>query len=226
MSSGSIIANTPGLRPEKVDAFELSGEWTHEGTLARLSGFYQLNADAIDSQSECIDATGAVIAWTSSCSPSITYTDNIGKVQIWGAELVLEQRDAFLPGLDLRGSLTAAWSKVLEDAANPSYVGKEWKRIPRWRAKAVATYRFDEKWSASAGVRYSSGGYNSLENTDTNWSTYGESSPYFVVDAKLNWKVADNWGLSFGVDNITNEKYYVAHPYPQRTYFTELKVDF
>lgn len=226
LSSGSIVSNTPGLKPEKVDAFELSGEWTGQGTMARLSGFYQLTGDAIDSQSECIDASGAVIAWSSSCSPSISYTDNIGRVQIYGAELVVERRDVFLPGLDLRGSLTAAWSKVLEDVANPTYVGKEWKRIPRWRAKAVATWRFDESWSASTGLRYSSGGYNSLDNADTNWSTYGESSPYLIWDAKLNWKAADNWGLAFGVDNITDQKAYVAHPYPQRTFFTELKVDF
>ena len=214
---GSLYKNTPNLRPENVDAYELTGEFRRGGTFGRLSAFLQDNSDAIVSQNECTDAT---------CVTRTTWNDNIGKVRIWGTEAVLEQRDAFLPGLDLAGSATLAFSRIMENAAQPTYVGNQWPRIPRWRAKATASYRFDEKWIAALGLRYSSGGYNNLDNSDTNWGVYGESSAYLTLDAKLTWKVAEHWGVAFGVDNITDTKYYVAHPYPQRTFFSEIKVDF
>lgn len=213
----SLYQSTPNLKPENIDAWELAGEFRRGGTFARLSGFLTDNSDAIAAQQECTDAT---------CLTKVTWNDNVGKVRIWGAEAVVEQRDAFISGLDLRGSATLAFSRILENAAQPTYVGNQWPRIPRWRAKATASYRFDEKWIAAMGLRYSSGGYNSLDNSDTNWSVYGESSPYLTFDAKLTWKVAEHWGVAFGVDNITNAKYYVAHPYPQRTFFSELKIDF
>jgi len=213
----SLYQNTPNLKPENVDAWEIAGEYTRDKTFGRLSWFLQDNSNAIASQQECVDAT---------CVSKVTWNDNVGKVRIWGTEAVLEQRDAFIEGLDLRGSATLAFSRILENAAQPTYVGNEWPRIPRWRAKATAAYRFDEKWIGSMGLRYSSGGYANLDNSDTNWSVYGESSPYLTLDAKLTWKVAEHWGLAFGVDNITNTKAYVAHPYPQRTFFSELKVDF
>lgn len=214
---GSLYRSTPALKPENVDAWELAGEFRRDKSFARLSGFLQDNSDAIASQQECTDAT---------CVTRVTWNDNVGKVRIWGAEAVLEQRDAFVTGLDLSGSATLAFSRVLANAAQPTYVGNEWPRIPRWRAKATASYRFDEKWTAAMGLRYSSGGYNNLDNSDTNWGVYGESSPYLSLDAKVSWKVAEHWGVAFGVDNITDAKYFVAHPYPQRTFFSEIKVDF
>lgn len=213
----SLYKSTPSLRPENVDAWELAGEFRRGGTFARLSGFLTDNSDAIASQNECVDAT---------CVTRTTWNDNIGKVRIWGTEAVVEQRNAFLEGLDLAGSATLAFSRILENAAQPAYVGNQWPRIPRWRAKATASYHFDEKWTAAMGLRYSSGGYNNLDNSDTNWGVYGESSPYLTLDTKLTWKVAEHWGVAFGIDNLTNAKYYVAHPYPQRTFFSEIKVDF
>ncbi len=216
-SAGNVLRNTPNLRPENIDAYELSGELTRGKTFGRLTGFVQNNADAIASQKECTDAT---------CATTVTWNSNIGKVLIWGTEAVLEQRDAFVPGLDLRGSVTLAFSKILEDSANPALIGKEWQRIPRWRARAVATYRFDDKWSGSLGARYASGAYSNLDNGDTNWSIFGGNSPYFIADARVSYKVAEHWSLSLGVDNFTDAKAYVYHPYPQRTFFSEIKVDF
>jgi iron complex outermembrane receptor protein len=31
--------------------------------------------------------------------------------------------------------------------------------------------------------------------------------------------------LAFGIDNANNDRFWNFHPYPQRSYFAELKVD-
>jgi len=44
-----------------------------------------------------------------------------------------------------------------------------------------------------------------------------------VADAKLRWKFAPGWAAALGVDNLTNERYWVYHPYAGRTWFGELR---
>jgi iron complex outermembrane recepter protein len=44
-----------------------------------------------------------------------------------------------------------------------------------------------------------------------------------VADAKLRWKFSPGWSASLGVDNLTNEQYWVYHPYAGRTWFGELR---
>ena len=43
----------------------------------------------------------------------------------------------------------------------------------------------------------------------------------------MTYKVQKNWTVAFGVDNIGDYKYYVSpHPYPQRTFFGEMRYDY
>ena len=51
--------------------------------------------------------------------------------------------------------------------------------------------------------------------------TFGYTSELFALDAKVNWKMTDNFRLSAGVDNLTNNKAWVYHPYPQRSFLVE-----
>ena len=45
---------------------------------------------------------------------------------------------------------------------------------------------------------------------------------FTVADAKLRWRFAPRWTASLGVDNLTNERYWVYHPYAGRTWFGEV----
>ena len=51
------------------------------------------------------------------------------------------------------------------------------------------------------------------------------SSRYFTTDLRLRYQVPWQWTAAFGVDNLNNDKYWNFHPYPQRTYVAELRVD-
>jgi hypothetical protein len=34
--------------------------------------------------------------------------------------------------------------------------------------------------------------------------------------------VDDNWSISLGIDNLNNDKYFLFHPFPQRTAIVEI----
>jgi len=93
------------------------------------------------------------------------------------------------------------------------------------RATFVADYRITPEWDASLAVRHSGRQYGSLDNSDF-VNTYGAVSRFTVTDAKLRWKFAPQWTASAGVDNLTNEHYWVYHPYPGRTFFGEVRWDY
>lgn len=91
------------------------------------------------------------------------------------------------------------------------------------RANLLASYRFDEHWMTSVGVRYSGRQYNALDNSDVNPGVYGGTSSFMVVDLKARYRFDRHWLASFGIDNVTDRRYYVFHPYPGRTFYGELK---
>jgi iron complex outermembrane recepter protein len=46
---------------------------------------------------------------------------------------------------------------------------------------------------------------------------------YFVVDARALFRVGKGLEAAFGVENLGNRKYYLFHPFPQRTLTAELR---
>ena len=102
-------------------------------------------------------------------------------------------------------------------------LGKQQPNIPRWRATAVASYRFDPQWSATLGARYSGAQYRTLNNAEVNGYTYQGVSKYFTADLRLRWQVSKVVTAAFGIENLNNYKYWNFHPYPQRSYMAELK---
>ncbi len=71
-----------------------------------------------------------------------------------------------------------------------------------------------------------SGQYINLDNSDINPNTYRSASRFTMVDIKANYKFADRFTASLGVDNLTNDKAYVSHPLPQRTLYAQIKFDY
>ena len=46
------------------------------------------------------------------------------------------------------------------------------------------------------------------------------------MDAKANYRVNEHLSTSLGIDNLQNKKYFLFHPFPQRTFIGEAKVNF
>lgn len=213
----SKFVNDPNLRPEKSWTTELSAEKDLGNGLLRLTFFTENTRYALYAQ-----ATFDTVA-----NANITRVQNVGRIQTRGFEVAYNGNDVFKKGLDLSASVTYADSRIKENAGFVSVpgdtVGKYQPRVPVWRATALLTYRFDPQWTASLGARYSAGQFATLNNSDVNGLAYQGVSKYFTADARVRFQATKYISLAVGVDNLNNYQYYNFHPYPQRTFISELK---
>ena len=92
-----------------------------------------------------------------------------------------------------------------------------------WRATFLTTYHPDTRVAFSLAGRYSGKMFTTLDNTDVNPNTYQGFSEWFVMDARANYRIDRHWGASVGVDNLLDRKYFLFHPFPQRTVVAGVK---
>lgn len=210
-----IVNTDPNLRAERSWTGELTAErLTSNGSL-RATLFHETTRDALYSQP---------------LTATVNTVQNVGRIRTNGLELAQQAEDLWLhgrswPGLSFSSSLTYADSRIAANDALPASVGKRQPRVPRWRANALASYRFGERWSGTLGARYSGRQYGSLDNGDPNGQTYMGVSDYLVADVRLRYRFDAHWSGALGVDNLGSEKYWAFHPYTQRTVVAELKFD-
>ena len=132
-------------------------------------------------------------------------------------------------GLDLNASVTYADSVIKDNAGFVTVpgdtIGKRQPNVAKWRASALASYRWNERWSTSVGARYSGPQFRTLDNSDVNGFAYMGVSKFFTVDLRARYRIDKHMVASFGIDNANNYQFWNFHPYPQRSYVAELKID-
>ncbi|NMM77155.1 TonB-dependent receptor [Rhodococcus sp. SRB_17] len=211
--------NDPNLRPEKSWTHELSAEKDLGSGLLRLTFFAEDTRDALYAQTT-LDPVA---------QRNVSRVQNVGRIQTQGLELAYNGADVLKRGLDLSGSVTYADSVIRENAGfavRPGdTVGKRQPNVARWRATALASYRWNAEWSTSVGARYSGPQFRTLDNSDVNGFTYMGVSRFFTVDLRARYQVSHSVSAALGVDNANNYQFWNFHPYPQRSYVAELKID-
>ena len=207
----SIQQSDPDLKAERSDALELTAEHDFARGRVRVSLFQD---DVHDTIWNFTDTTVV---------PSVTRVQNLGRVRTRGIEAVVTLDDIGVPRLELQASAAFCHSKILENDRNPAYVGKRWLRVPDARVGLQATWRPAPAWLTSLAVRHSGRMFNTLDNTDINPDTYGGVSRYTVADVRVAFTTGSGVELAFGIDNLTDERYYQSHPYPGRTAFVEAR---
>lgn len=214
-NGANILVNNPDLKPEEVLSAELTAERRFANGLVRVSAFNEHKYDALLSQTNIAPA-----------GTSTSYVQNVDHIRTYGLEMATEWKDVLVSGLDIHANATWTDAKVLRDSAAPSNNGHVAPRIPKQLYKAVATYHVNDDFTLSIGARYSGRQYINLDNSDVNPDTYKAASQFFLMDVKANYKFADRWMASVGVDNLTDYKAYVSHPLPQRTLYAQIKFDY
>jgi iron complex outermembrane receptor protein len=220
------VQSNPNLKPEEVIAGEFTAERRFATGLVRASLFHENKFDALISQTL---SNGSAIPYdTGTCTRSAgcSFIQNVDHIRTRGLELATQWQDALIHGLDLQGSATFTEAEILRNDAAPTTEGNKPTRIPRNMFKATATYHQGNNLTYSLAARYSGRQYNALSNNDVNPDTFGGASKFFVMDVKANYKFADRFTASLGIDNLNNYKSYVFHPYPQRTGYVQLKFDY
>jgi iron complex outermembrane receptor protein len=211
--SGTLINNDPNLQPERSWTGELSAERQLEKGQLRLTAFAERTTDALYAQTNVL------------VTPNVSNVQNVGRIETRGLELAYNAQDVALDGLDLQSSVTWTDSEITRNDKFPASVGKWQPRIPRWRATGVATYRANDKLAYTLAARYSGKQFSTLDNADPNGFAYQGASKYFTVDARVHWKLAKQWSVAVGVDNLNNYQYWNFHPYSQRTWVLEARYD-
>lgn len=233
VTSGGVAAVTfanPNLSSEQDFNAELNIERKFEDGRVRISLFHEHTNNAIISQTNLVAYPG------SSTQIPTTTIGNVNAIEMRGVELSGEKNNVLIDGLNVFGSLTYVDSRILSDPtwagtdpltkAATTVVGKRVPYVPDWRAKFGFTYRPNETWSWTVAARYSGKQYSTLDNTDRVASVYGAFDNFFVVDTRLAFKATETFSFNLGVDNLTDTRYWLFHPFPSRTFIMEAKLKF
>ncbi len=218
VTTGAVLSvPNPNLKPERADSLDLSAERDLGGFgKARVSLFRESIRDDLISQSAPLVAG----------SPALySYVQNVGRVRTNGVEAVWED----LPitrTVSLSGSVTVVDARVQSDPAFAAAVGKRLPQLPRLRSTLVAIWRPSPAWTATLAGRYAGREFANLDNSDTYANTYGGFSAFFVADARVRWQASKRWSLAVGVDNLLDRKYFLFHPFTQRTVLVEAKASY
>jgi len=146
---------------------------------------------------------------------------NIDRTRQIGAELIAEAH--LSDDLDLDAN--AAWIDAItvRNAVDPASEGVQFPRIPRWRLNGNLRWRVLPQVQAVVGVRYASRPNTDLDGLQRG-DAYGYTSELFALDLRANFDVTERFRLSAGVNNLTDDRAWVFHPYPQRSFVIEAGV--
>ena len=208
----SITVPNPKLKPERARSGELALERRDANGHVRLSLFDERVRDALISQTAPLVVGSGTL---------YSYVQNIDRTRTRGLEFAFDRRD-LLPRFDLAGSVTLADPKIARDAAFLAAEGKRTPQVPRRKATLVATWRPSDTLSLTAAARYASRSFGTIDNSDPVGHTYQGFEKYFVADVRARLLLTDRWSLALGVDNLNNDKYYLFHPFTQRSFGAEL----
>jgi iron complex outermembrane receptor protein len=225
VSTGTTFTSpNPDLEPDDVTSAELRAERKFQRASVQLSLFQDDVHDAIISQFGTLVPNSTTL---------YSFISNVDHVRARGAELAFGTNDVLVRGLAFSGNLTFVDAKTLAmsgrasaTAAADAAIGKQLPNIPKWRSTATAMYRPSDRFTYTLAARYSSKLYTTLDNVDVRYNTYQGFSEWFVMDTKANSRVNDNWSVSGGIDNLLDRKYFLFHPFPQRTFIAGLKYGF
>ena len=236
-TTNTNVQPNPYLRPETALTKEVNLQRKLDAigeSTARLTLFDEEVRDAIIAQTNVIP--GPIFATQST-------NVNVERIRNSGVEVALNKTNVALRGLDVTASGTYVNSRVISDPtwaptttlANPlggnldstvwSVSGKNMPYVPKWRGTLLLTWHPDQFWSFTAAARYQSKVWSVLSNNDYGTTGYQSWSGFTVVDLKAAYKINDHFTFDFGIDNVNNYKYWMFHPFPQRTYYMSAKYE-
>ena len=205
----SLTVPDPTLRPERARSTELAVE----GHGLRVSLFDEHIRDALISQTALLVPASTQL---------FSFVQNIAETRARGVEVAVDRHE-LLPGFDFAASATYVDAKTIRNPAFLATEGKRLPQVPRWKATVVATWRPVPPVSLTGAVRYASRQFATIDNSDTVGHTYQGFENYLIVDLRATFRAGEHWTLGLGVDNVNNDKYFLFHPFPQRTFVADAR---
>ncbi|MER2491591.1 TonB-dependent receptor [Catenovulum sediminis] len=214
IGGGSAFISDPSLNPEKGVFHNVSINQALDNGQLGLNLFYDVVEDVIFNQS------------TQSNSGTITTSLPSDEVATKGVEFSYQAEQLGGLPLHIKYNLSYIDAEITKNQLDPSIIGNAFPRLPKWRSNLVLAYQTSKTTEVSTNLRYASNAYSRLDNQDIAENVFGAQDDYLIAGIKGNWQLNSQLKLSLGVDNINNEKAYVYHPWPQRTFYLEGKYVF
>lgn len=211
----AVALSNPDLLPEDGTHHNLMVERAIPNGYIRVNTFYEEVANAIESQATVLDN-----------SISLRTFIPVDELQTRGVEFIVNADDLLIPRLDIRFNAVYTDAEVVKNDANPALEGNVYPRMPEWRANLLATYHLSDRWDAGVNLQYASDSFGRIENTDREDNVYGAQDGYNRLGVKSTYRFDSGLSLGLGIDNVTDEVAYVAHPWPGRTVYMNLAYDF
>lgn len=208
------IAN-PGLNPEKGLHHNLMIDRQIDGGYVRVNLFQENIEDVIEAQSESLPGGLSVRTFIP-----------VDEIRTRGIEFIANINDLFIDRLDVRFNLVNTDSEILRNRPDPRLEGNEFPRMPEWRANLLATYHINNRWDAGLSYQYASDSFGRIDNTDRENEVFNAQDSYSFVGLKSTYRFDRGLSLGLGVDNLTDELAFVAHPWPGRTFYANVSYDF
>jgi len=147
---------------------------------------------------------------------------NIGEVVTKGVDVIVAGEDVLTEGLAFDVNLSLLDAEVTENPLNTDLEGNAFPRVPDVRLNASLRYSPSDDWTFAAGLRYQDTPFRNIENTsNARCGTYFCVTNFTWVDLKAT-KRFGAFDVSLGVDNLLDDKAFVFHPYPGRTFIVEI----
>ena len=220
----TFTSPAPELRPDNVVASEVRVTRNFSRGMLQVAVFQDDVRDAIISQ---------FLPLAPGSNTVYSYLSNVDRVRARGTEVVFGTQSLLLRGLELNGSATYLSARTLALTGRPNAtlpasaaIGKLLPNIPEWRGTLAATYRPVARVGVTLAGRYSGKLYTTLDNADVNPNTWQGFGEWFVADARASYQIDRHWNAAIGVDNLLDRKYFLFHPFPQRTVVGNLRFAF
>lgn len=208
-SNGAVSYPNPSLAPEKATSWEVGGEHRFP-TATTIKGTY-------------FSTQVSNLIYVYTAPDGNYYTTNAGASHIHGIEL--EARQKLVGTLEFFANQTVQNSKITENAAVPSSVGKQNTNTPK-RMFNIGIDGDYEDYFGSFTVTHVSKTYRTSNNADYAQDVMGANDPYTTANAKIGWHITDVYTATASVSNIFDKKYYEYYAMPGRTYFAGLSAHF
>jgi len=206
------LAN-PALKPENGLHHNIMFEHALNDGYLRVNLYKENIKDVIESQT---DTSGPV---------DVRTFVPVDEVQTSGLEFIANLRKVLIQDLDIRFNVAYTDSEIISNAADPSIVGNRFPRMPEWRSNLLASYHISPVWDLSGSLQYASDSFGRLDNSDEEDNVYGAQDSYTRLGMKTTYRMDTKSSVSFGIDNLTDEVAYVAHPWPGRTIYVTASFD-
>ncbi len=211
----AISVANPELKPEAGLHHNIMIERQIDGGVLRVNFFQETIKDVVESQSENLPGGLSVRTFIP-----------IDESETRGVEFIANVDDLLVDSLDARFNMVYTDSKIVENQPDPSIEGNFYPRMPKWRGNLLLTYHLSARWDAGLNYQYASDSFGRNDNTDRQDGVYGAQDGFSRVGVKSTYNFANGVALGFGIDNLTDEIAYVAHPWPGRTLYANLSYDF